>query len=368
MIDWTQSMQQTFEYYIVDPATWKDVKKLDCIISSSITRDSEAETLGSASFDMIETPESKDLGEVYVRVYASIVQNGVKQPLVPLGTYLVQTPSYTFNGHYKSYSIDAYTPLLELKEKKPPLGYAAGVDTNIMSAVSVIAGSNMRAPVVVTESTSSDPVQILRDAFVAETDESWLTYLQALASRDSYLFKLTPNGSLIFEKKKKADTSTPIWTYDDGNASILLPTATYERDLYGIPNVVEVVWSNSGDYYTARAVNDDPTSPISTVNRGREIIERVINPEDLGNPTQDMIERYANDLLESYSTIECTVSYSHGYCPVDIGDCVRINYERAGLVDVKAIVTSQSISCTPGMEVSETATYSIKLWEPKEED
>ena len=29
MTDWLSSMQQTFEYYIVDPGTWKDVKLLN---------------------------------------------------------------------------------------------------------------------------------------------------------------------------------------------------------------------------------------------------------------------------------------------------------------------------------------------------
>ena len=25
MPDWTKTMQQTFEYYVVDPGTWKDI-------------------------------------------------------------------------------------------------------------------------------------------------------------------------------------------------------------------------------------------------------------------------------------------------------------------------------------------------------
>lgn len=28
MPDWKKSMQQTFEYYIVDPGTWKDKNRL----------------------------------------------------------------------------------------------------------------------------------------------------------------------------------------------------------------------------------------------------------------------------------------------------------------------------------------------------
>ena len=36
MVDWTKSMNQTFEYYIVDPNTWADVKKLDNVKACSI--------------------------------------------------------------------------------------------------------------------------------------------------------------------------------------------------------------------------------------------------------------------------------------------------------------------------------------------
>ena len=46
MPDWTKTMQQTFEYYVVDPGSWRDIRKINTVISSSITRDSSLETLG----------------------------------------------------------------------------------------------------------------------------------------------------------------------------------------------------------------------------------------------------------------------------------------------------------------------------------
>ena len=70
MVDWSSSMQQTFEYYIVDPGTWKDFKRVDNVKSCTITRDSGAETLGSASFNVVDL-----LGECYIRVYLVTIQN-----------------------------------------------------------------------------------------------------------------------------------------------------------------------------------------------------------------------------------------------------------------------------------------------------
>ena len=55
MADWTSAMQQTFEYYIVDPGTWRDVRRIDNVKSCTINRDIDAETLGSATIDVTES-------------------------------------------------------------------------------------------------------------------------------------------------------------------------------------------------------------------------------------------------------------------------------------------------------------------------
>lgn len=135
-----------------------------------------------------------------------------------------------------------------------------------------------------------------------------------------------------------------------------------DHDLYGIPNVVEVVYSNNLGTLYSRVVNDDVNSPISTVNRGREIIHRVTDPELAGNSSQRQIDEYAEQLLRNLSCLEYTVTYTHGYCPVRLGDCVRLNYTRAGITDMKAKVISQSIKCTSGCQVTEKAVFTKKLW------
>lgn len=127
MPDWTKSMEQTFEYYVVDPGTWCDKSQIKDIIQSSIEWDADADTLGSASFDV-----GSVLGECYVRTYLITIQNGIREKF-PMGTFLVQTPKSSFDGRYQKVSIDAYTPLLELKEGIPPLGYSILKNGNVMS-------------------------------------------------------------------------------------------------------------------------------------------------------------------------------------------------------------------------------------------
>ena len=344
-------MSQTFEYYTVDPGTWRDISKLEFVKSSTITRDSDAETLGSATLDVTNA-----IGECYVRTYLITNQNGVKERF-PLGTFLVQTPSTSFDGKVSSGSLDAYTPLLEIKENPPPLGYSILKDENIMRNAYVIAREHARAPIV--EAISSDTLSF---NFVANTDDTWLTFLQDLIANAKYEFALDEMGRILFSPKQDTASLQPVWTFDDSNSSILYPDISIDRDLYGIPNVVEVVYSNGGDYYYSRVVNDDSNSPTSTVNRGREIIKRVTNLELSGIPSQSQVDEYATRLLKELSTIECSLGYMHGYCPVRLGDCVRLNYTRAGITDVKAKVVSQTIKCEPGCPVTEKAVFTTKLW------
>lgn len=357
MPNWKESMQQTYEFYIVDPGTWRDGEKLNLVKTCTIERDSEVETLGSASFDITDL-----VGECYVRVYLITIQNGIKEKH-PLGTFLIQTPSSSFDGKSRSVTVDAYTPLIELKEKQPPVGYYIPKDDNVMDCAYRLIRENARCPVVKTNGNISNPSD-----FISDTEDTWLSFISAFvtghayALETSYQLDLDEMGRIIFSPKVEVDSMSPVWTYDDDNSSILYPELTMDHDMFGIPNVVEVVYSTKGISYHKTAINDDPNSPTSTVNRGRRIIYREVNPDLTGNPTENQIEDYANQLLKELSTLKCTVTYTHGYCPVRVGDCVRLNYARSGLTDIKAKIIRQSIKCEPGCPVTETAIFTTKLW------
>ena len=351
MPNWSETMKQTYEYYIVDPGTWKDKSVLRNVKSCTISRDAEVETLGSATIDVLDA-----LGEDYIRVYLVTEQKNITEKH-PLGTFIVQTPTSTFDGRARSVSMDAYTPLLELKENPPPLGYSILENANIMDQAYQLVREHARAPVVKTECSEK-----LYNDFVAEINDTWLVFISDLIANAKYQFALDELGRILFAPVQNIESLQPVWTYDDGNSSILLPEITMNHDIYKIPNVVEVVYSNGKDYFTARVVNDDPNSPISTINRGREIIYRDTSPSISGNPTENYIQEYAERLLKQLSSVEYTVTYTHGYCGTRLGDCVRLNYKRAGITNVKAKIISQNIKCESGCQVTEKAVFTNKLW------
>ena len=351
MPDWHSSMKQTFEFYEVDPNTWLDKRQIQNVKSCTISRDSTAALLGNATFDCIDS-----VGEYYIRVYLVTEQNDLKERF-PLGTYLVQTPSGKFDGKTRVQSIDAYTPLIELKEKMPPIGYSIRKNQDIMLSAYHLCRENMRAPVVSAESSETTTAN-----FTSNLEDTWLSFLTDFIASAKFSFGLDELGRVIFAPQQDTASLQPVWDYSDDNSSILYPEIDMERDLYGIPNVVEVLYSDNTTSLYSKAVNEDENSPISTVNRNREVVYRETNPDMVGVPSQAYLNSYAEQLLRNKSALECKITYTHGYCPVRVGDCVRLNYSRAGITNVKAKVITQSIKCEPGCPVTETAVYTTKLW------
>lgn len=353
MPDWTRSMKQTYSFYIVDPGTWKDKERADLIESYSITRDNESDTLGSATMQ-----SDNDYSDKYIRAYLETEQDGIKEKTC-LGTHIFQSPSVSYKATRHTSSQDGYTPLTELGENQPPYGYSLRKGDSILGLAKTIIEDNSRLFVVAGDSSST-----LDDVFVSNTSDTWLTYLTDLIRNAKYHFGLTPEGSVIFEKNQSLDAMTPIWTFDDGNSSILYPDVSITRDLYGIPNRVEVIYSRSGlAPMIVEAVNDDPGSPISTVNRGRVVTYRDTSPDVIEGVDADQLAEYAKNLLKEMSSLEYTLTYKHGYCPVRLGDCVMLNYKQAGLNNIKAKIIRQTINCESGCTVEETSVFSKQLWE-----
>lgn len=358
MPDWTKSMTQYYEFYKVDPVTWGNQKLLQTVESASLTRDLNTETLGSASFNISEMP-----GEHYIRTYLITVQNGAREQFC-LGTYLVQSPSYSFDGARLNTRIDAYTALMELREQYPPFGYTVHKGTQILKEVTRLLSDITRVPVIgkYAQPTTLENAELtLYDHFTADPSDTWYSFFSKLLAKAKYRLDLDELGRIRLAPVTAVDKLHPIWIYDSGNSSILGSSITVDKDIYGIPNVVEVY------YQDKRAIvkNTNSASPVSVQNRGREIVHRVVSPNLNSQNGQKAVDDYATQLLNDLSKVNYTISYTHGYAPVNIGDGVIIDCPKAGLNAVTAKVISQTINCTPGCQVSEKAIFAENLLEVK---
>lgn len=372
-VDWTKSMQQTFEFYTVDPNSWYDDQKLENIITCDMTHDATSDKRGNASITITEA-----LPECYIRTYLVVTQAGYMHKIC-LGTYLYMTSSDSFDGMKHNITMTGYTPMVELEEKLPPLGFHIVGITNrkhsgdapmVTDAIKDIVTTYTRCEI---ENRTVIQKPLLND-FVAGTNDNFLTVINNILNASSlgqYILTVDEWGTIIVKDKPVLEDAIPTYIYTDDNSSILLPSLDTNDDIYGIPNVVEVLYTGDKRLPAIRVIvkNEDPTSIVSIPARGREIAKR-FTITNIAAPVNDYSEAavraqvtaQAERLLEAASTINKTISYSHGYCDVKVGDTVLINYERAGVTGIRAKVVSQRISCKPGCQVDEQAVYTKKLW------
>lgn len=352
MPDWTRSMQQSYRFYRVDPVSWLDTDMIGTIKSCSIVRDSELSTLGSGSFVLGEK-----LDEGYIRVYLETVQDGITEQW-PLATLLMISPRSKFNGQSWSIDADGYTPLIELKEKLPEIGFTIMEGQNVLDLVTLKTRECARAPLVPIK----DATALVYEDYSANTDDSMLTFLSDLLNLVKYRFDLDETGHILYAPIQDIESIQPRASFDDGNSSILCKDISEDDDIFGIPNVVEVIYSNNSISLSSKIVNDDPNSPTSTIRRGREIQYRETSPSIAGVPTQEQLDEYAEKLLKNLSTVQRTISFEHGYKPIRPGDAVLLNYSRAKIQNVKAVIIRQTIQCDKVCKIQETAVYTAKLW------
>lgn len=354
-IDWNSSMSRTFEFYTVIPGSWSADRKIDTIKSATITRDSSTSLLESATFETTET-----FDECYIRIYLVCVQNGETYKFC-LGTFLVQSPSISFNGITQSISMTGYSPLLELDDNLPPFGLTTRKNQYIIANAKQYIEENCRVPVIAASTEDK-----LDENIVCGVDDSWLKYCKNLLSYGKHSITLDEMSRIKFEPDKTLDSMQASWEFNDDNSSILYPEVKVDKDIYGIPNVIELIYSSSNLFSKVVVENDNPNSPVSTVSRGRRVVYRDTSPSvtaDNQSTLNSRLGALARTMLRNASTLTYTITYTHGYCPVRVGDCVRLNYTLAGLQDVRALVTSQTITCEPGCPVEETAIYTKNLWE-----
>ena len=127
---------------------------------------------------------------------------------------------------------------------------------------------------------------------------------------------------------------------------VLEPSIEVEYDWYVCPNVLRAVQ----DDLSAIARDDSPDSPLSTVNRGREVWAEETSC-DLN--TGESISEYAVRRLKELQKTQLTASYDRRYYPeVLVGDLIRLRYPAQGLDGVFRVL-SQTVELAHGAKTSE---------------
>lgn len=355
MADWSRTTKIEPSYFEVDPSTWADVRRVDGVTACSITRSVETPTLERANLSI----DTFDMGERWIRCYVTVTQDGVAERL-PVGCWLVQTPSRSVDGMFSTVQVAAFSSLHPLSEAKAPLGTCFAPGTNCAEAAAAICREHGVAPVVDAVSDA-----VLDDWYTVPKNTSWLSVANTLAGAAKS--RLTPDsvGRVCIVPIQPTMTLRPLWAFEEGDGSLLLPSASEQRDWYGLYNVCRVYADDAnGNPIQGVAVNDDPTSELSTVRRGREVTLEIDHPDELkAGATHAAADLYARRALLESSAVKRIVTVRHGMVPTNLWDCIHVGYQSMAL-DADAVVTDQRITVTEtDVEYEDVAVSTEQLWE-----
>ena len=192
------------------------------------------------------------------------------------------------------------------------------------------------APIVMEEDSPA-----LAESIVAEDGENNLSMADRILDAIGWRLRIDGDGTI----RIMPPAQEPSARFDTIDNDMIEPKIKITADWYSCPNVLMAV---AGDV-TAIARDDDPDSPLSTVNRGREVWKK----ESCSLSASESAAGYARRRLKELQRVRQTVSYTRRYLPnVMPGDIVGLNYPEQNLAGNYG-VQSQSITLGYGARTAE---------------
>ena len=332
-MNWEKGFTASYYVYLIDAKTWRETELLQ-ITDGSISR-TDSGLRDSADITCVRYNDR----ERYIRIYLDVQQNGASEH-VPIFTGLTSAPSRDIDGVLETNSVECYSVLKPAEDVLLQRGYYVPAEADggiiIQDLLSVTP-----APVEVIGEAPA-----LQTSVIAEDGENHLTMVDKVLTAINWRMRILGNGTIQILPQAEET----LRTFDPLNADVLEPTLTITRDWYNCPNVLRAV---SNDL-VAVVRDDSEDSPLSTVNRGREVWKEETN---VALNSGESIAEYAMRRLSELQLVETTASYTRRYDPdVLVSDRVRLNYPRQGLNGVYEI-TSQKITLGYGCTTDEEVKY-----------
>lgn len=340
-MDYTKGYRAIFYATEFDPVTWTDSSagRIE-LLSGSINR-TNSELRNSASLTLKNYDNALDK---WIRIYMISEQLG-EQKRVPLFTGLATSPSDSYTGSVANVSMQCYSVLRPVEDIALEHGWYVRKNYNGVKAIEELLSATY-APVVKTE----ESVAALDDYIVAEDQETNLSMIEKILYAIDWVMKIAGDGTIILSPAPVLGYTDPVLTMSPTVNDIVEKTFSIEHDWFECPNALRVTYNE----LTAVAKDEDPDSPLSIQNRGREIWATESSPA-LG--TDETLGEYTNNRLKELQEMSETASYERRFMPdVYTDDVVRLGYPN---LNGDFIVESQTINLGHAATTSETVKRSI---------
>lgn len=242
-----------------------------------------------------------------------------------LGVFIPTTASETEDEDVASVSVEAYDRAWRVQDTKAETAVFFAAGTTYLSVIeSLLTASGIG--LVRATATSAVLTEARQDW---EIGTSYLTIINELLQEINYRslwFDL--DGVAVLEPASAPTGELIQHTLDSSNIkSLLLPTYRRTTDIFNAPNVFVCVCNNpdKSAQMIATAVNDNPLSPLSTINRGRRIVQSI----KLNNiADQATLQAYADSLRNEAMGIHETVAVETALFPgYGVDDVTVLRYK-----------------------------------------
>lgn len=329
-MNWSKGYTSAVYVREVDRSTWRDLDRIE-IYGGSVDR-SAGDLQQSASLQCVDFAQDR---EIWVRVWMDVNQEGAADH-VALFTGLATSPTRDINGRLFTNSVECYSVLKPAADVLLPRGWYAAAGASGADLVAELLAATP-APKAVAGSSPA-----LATSYVAESGESNLTMAGKILTAIGWRTRITGDGTIYIEPQPEEAAVS----FDCLEADAVEPVLSATYDWYTCPNVLRATRSG----VSAVAVDDDPNSIFSTINRGREIWAE---EKSVTLSNRETLESYATRRLKELQKAIYSVSYSRRYHPdLYVGDLVRLHYPEQR-VDGIYRITSQSIDLAKGGRTQE---------------
>ena len=219
----------------------------------------------------------------------------------PLGIFLLESPKRATRGKISTRNIGAYDKTIIVEQDKFIRRFFFAAGTNYVTAVTRILNTAGITKINIADS----PHVLASDREYAIGTKKHLACNELLREINFSTLWVDERGvmrSELYVAPSRRDISH---VYDTGKDSIIAPEIVESHDIANRPNVfMRVAVNLEGERELVSIfTNDDINSPISTVNRGRQIVDYAEIQEIAG---QDALDEFVRRLA-----IESTGAYAH---------------------------------------------------------
>lgn len=333
----TTDRHLSFRYELLDS---NNVHKgwLDEVMGASVANNALADIKRTARLQMLDNPDIDWLAD---RVKPWVTLNGDEHPQ---GVFLLSSPRRRWSSGVVLREVEAYDQGMVLRDDKVEDRYTIAAGVNYIAEVDTLLAS---AGIAETNLTPTDKTLPTGREWDPGTSKGRIIgdLLAAINYRSLYF---DAGGIAVAEPYVSPSEAAPRHLYATDDASLILPEAEEELDLFEVANKW-VLYTSEPDLLplTASYTNTNPNSPTSTVRRGRTIVDfRQVEAAD--QATLDArVQRLASEASQVYTAVD----FDTGIV-ADHGDADVIDFIHDGLgISARYVEHTWSMQLKAGAEM-----------------